>query len=63
MRDAEIRELPGLVGEQVRVSGWLYNARSSGKLRFLVVRDGSGYLQSVVFKPGVPETVWADVPI
>ncbi len=60
MRDAEIRELPGLIGEQVRVSGWLYNARSSGKLRFLVVRDGSGYLQSVVVKPQVSESVWAD---
>ena len=60
MRDAEIRELPALIGEQVRVSGWLYNARSSGKVRFLVVRDGSGYLQSVVFKPGVPETLWAE---
>ena len=60
MRDAEIRELPALVGEQVRVSGWLYNARSSGKLRFLVIRDGSGYLQSVVFKPGVEERVWTE---
>jgi asparaginyl-tRNA synthetase len=60
MRDAEIRELPGLIGEQVRVSGWLYNARSSGKLRFLVVRDGSGYLQSVVVKPQVSEQVWAE---
>jgi asparaginyl-tRNA synthetase len=60
MRDAEIRELPRLFGEQVRVSGWLYNARSSGKLRFLVVRDGSGYLQAVVFRPQVPEQVWAD---
>ncbi len=60
MRDAEIRELPGLVGEQVRVSGWLYNARSSGKLRFLVIRDGSGYLQSVVFRPGVEERVWEE---
>jgi asparaginyl-tRNA synthetase len=60
MRDAEIRELPGLIGEKVRVSGWLYNARSSGKLRFLVVRDGSGYLQSVVFRPQVSEQVWAD---
>jgi asparaginyl-tRNA synthetase len=60
MRDAEIRELPGLIGEQVRVSGWLYNARSSGKLRFLVVRDGSGYLQSVVVKPQVSERVWAE---
>src|SRR5664280_1623043 len=60
MRDAEIRELPGLVGERVRVSGWLYNARSSGKLHFLVVRDGSGYLQSVVFKPAVDERVWEE---
>ena len=60
MRDAEIRELPGLVGAQVRVSGWLYNARSSGKLRFLVVRDGSGYLQSVVFRAGVEERVWEE---
>ena len=60
MRDAEIRELPGLIGEQVRVRGWLYNARSSGKLRFLVVRDGSGYLQAVVFKPSAPEQLWND---
>ena len=58
MRDAEIRELPGLIGEQVRVRGWLYNARSSGKLRFLVVRDGSGYLQAVVFRPSAPESLW-----
>jgi asparaginyl-tRNA synthetase len=60
MRDAEIRELPGLIGEQARVSGWLYNARSSGKLRFLVVRDGSGYLQAVVFRPQVSDQVWAE---
>ncbi len=60
MRDAEIRDLPKLIGEQVRVSGWLYNARSSGKLRFLVVRDGSGYLQAVVFRPAVEDRIWAD---
>jgi asparaginyl-tRNA synthetase len=58
MRDAEIRELSGLTGEQVRVRGWLYNARSAGKLRFLVVRDGSGYLQAVVFRPNVEARVW-----
>ncbi len=60
MRDAEIRQLPELIGEEVRVSGWLYNARSSGKLRFLVVRDGSGYLQCVVVRPQVSEKVWAE---
>jgi len=60
MRKAEIRELPGLIGQEVEIRGWLYNARSSGKLRFLVVRDGSGYLQAVVFKPSASEALWAE---
>lgn len=60
MGEVEIRELPGLIGSQVRLNGWLYNARSSGKLRFLILRDGTGYLQSVVFRPGVSELVWED---
>ncbi|MEP0775404.1 MAG: asparagine--tRNA ligase [Acidobacteriota bacterium] len=58
MRVAEIRHLPGLVGERVRIHGWLYNSRSSGKLRFLIVRDGSGYVQGVVFRPQVADRVW-----
>jgi asparaginyl-tRNA synthetase len=45
------------VGEDVVVEGWLYNKRSSGKLHFLEVRDGSGIAQCVVFKGNVsPET-------
>ncbi|MGC8917038.1 MAG: asparagine--tRNA ligase [Thermoanaerobaculum sp.] len=60
MRDAEIRQLPGLVGQEVRVRGWLFNKRSSGKLQFLIVRDGTGFLQAVVFKPEVPAQVWDD---
>ena len=60
MRQAEIRELSGLIGEEVEIHGWLYNARSSGKVRFLVVRDGSGYLQAVVFKPSASEQLWAE---
>ncbi|NCO69146.1 MAG: asparagine--tRNA ligase [Acidobacteria bacterium] len=55
-----IRDLPALVGEEVRLQGWLYNARSSGKLRFLVVRDGSGYLQAVVFRPNASDELWAE---
>ncbi len=60
MQVAEIRRLPGLIGETVRVHGWLYKSRSSGKLRFLIVRDGSGYVQGVVFRPGVADRVWED---
>lgn len=40
-------------GEEVRLHGWLYNKRSSGKLHFLQVRDGTGVIQAVVFKGDV----------
>jgi asparaginyl-tRNA synthetase len=42
-------------GQTVTLKGWLYNKRSSGKLHFLLVRDGTGVLQCVVFKNDVPE--------
>jgi asparaginyl-tRNA synthetase len=42
-------------GETITLKGWLYNKRSSGKLHFLQVRDGTGTLQCVVFKKDVPE--------
>jgi asparaginyl-tRNA synthetase len=46
------------VGREACVRGWLYNKRSSGKLQFLILRDGSGYLQCVVVKAEVPGEVW-----
>jgi len=35
-------------GQEVEIKGWVYNTRSSGKVRFLLVRDGTGIIQSVV---------------
>jgi asparaginyl-tRNA synthetase len=46
------------VGELVHLQGWLHNKRSSGKLQFLTVRDGSGFAQVVVVKAAVPEASW-----
>lgn len=43
-----IRDLSGKIGETVAVDGWLLHHRSSGKIQFLVVRDGSGVLQGVL---------------
>jgi asparaginyl-tRNA synthetase len=40
-------------GKQVALHGWLHNRRSSGKLHFLQVRDGTGLIQCVVFKGNV----------
>jgi asparaginyl-tRNA synthetase len=55
-----IKELPQHVGETVTVNGWLYNKRTSGKLQFPIVRDGSGFVQCVVSKKEVPEESWND---
>src|SRR5687768_13828803 len=61
MTTVRIKELPQHVGEKVTVDGWLYNKRTSGKLQFPIVRDGSGYLQCVVFKKEVAEETWSAV--
>jgi asparaginyl-tRNA synthetase len=46
-------------GQTVTLKGWLYNRRSSGKLHFLLVRDGTGVLQCVVFRKDVPAEQFA----
>lgn len=47
------------VGEPVTIKGWLHNRRSSGKIHFLVVRDGTGFLQVVMGKKDVDEATFA----
>ncbi len=42
------------VGREVEIRGWLYNKRSSGKIHFLLIRDGSGIMQAVMAKSEVP---------
>lgn len=51
MAQTYINQLAGKIGESVTLKGWLYNKRSSGKLAFLQLRDGTGIVQCVVFKP------------
>jgi asparaginyl-tRNA synthetase len=46
-------------GQEITLKGWLYNKRSSGKLHFLQVRDGTGILQCVMFKNDVPPEQFA----
>lgn len=58
MSKVSIKDLNNYVGREVKVAGWLYNKRSSGKLRFLILRDGSGYLQCVYFKGNVTPEIF-----
>lgn len=53
-----INELSRHVGEEVTLKGWIYNKRSSGKVKFLILRDGTGYLQCIVFKGNVSPEVF-----
>jgi len=46
------------VGQAVTIRGWLHNRRSSGKIHFLVVRDGTGFLQVVMGKRDVDEATF-----
>lgn len=55
MNQTYINELKNHIGEEVTLKGWLYNIRSSGKLAFLQLRDGTGIVQCVVFKPNNEE--------
>ena len=46
------------VGETVRLHGWLYNLRKSGKIVFPIIRDGSSQMQCVAVKSNLPEAVF-----
>src|SRR6185437_2082875 len=54
-----ISSLPHHIGETVRVRGWVAHLRSSGKVAFIVLRDGSGTLQCVVVQKVVGDAGWA----
>ena len=53
-----ISELANHLDENVKINGWVYNIRSIGKIWFLILRDGSGYLQCVTVKNDVDDEVF-----
>ncbi len=57
--NALISSLPQHVGSPVTVRGWVTHLRSSGKIAFIVLRDGTGILQCVLVKNQLPAEVWA----
>ncbi len=51
----DIASLARHIGQTVTLRGWVHHLRSSGKVRFLVLRDGSGVAQGVLVKGNLPE--------
>ncbi len=53
-----VEEISKYTGQEVTIQGWVYNRTDKGKLVFLLVRDGSGFVQCVAFKGDLPEAVF-----
>lgn len=53
-----ISDLPQLVGQTIDLKGWVYNTRSSGKVKFLELRDGTGLVPCVFFKGECDESAF-----
>lgn len=55
---ATIERISKYVDQDVTIKGWLFNKRSSGKIQFLQIRDGSGFIQGVVVKNDVDPEIF-----
>jgi asparaginyl-tRNA synthetase len=58
MAHVYIEEIGRHEGEEVTIKGWLNNRRSSGKIHFLIVRDGTGFIQAIMSKAAVGEELF-----
>lgn len=58
MAKVYVEELGKHIGSEIELKGWVYNTRSSGKIRFLLLRDGTGIVQCVIAKGQVPDEVF-----
>jgi len=53
-----VEEIAKYSGQEVTIQGWVYSRTDKGKLVFLLVRDGSGFVQCVAFKGDLPEALF-----
>lgn len=58
MNKTTISQVYKYVDQEVKIGAWIANKRSSGKIAFLQLRDGSGFMQGVIVKAEVPEEVF-----
>lgn len=60
MQDIIVKDIAAHLGQEIRLKGWVRNIRSSGKLLFIIFRDGSGEMQAVAFKPELGEVAFEE---
>jgi len=58
MEIIRISDIKNYEGKEVEIRGWLYNRRSSGKIKFLIVRDGTSFVQATLIKNEMDENIF-----
>jgi len=58
MQDVFIKDVAKFIGQEIRLKGWVRNSRHSGKLVFIILRDGSAEMQCIAFKPDLSEATF-----
>ncbi|GAB4113543.1 MAG: asparagine--tRNA ligase [Candidatus Caldatribacteriota bacterium] len=61
MQTIRISEINNYTDQEVVIKGWLYNKRSSGSIKFLIIRDGSGYIQATIIKSEVEKELFEKI--
>ncbi len=61
MQIMQIQQISDFVGKEITIQGWIYNRTDKGKLCFLLVRDGTGFIQSVAFKGELSEGLFDQI--
>ncbi len=55
-----LKNIKNYVNQTVTLRGWIYNFRSSGSIIFLQLRDGTGFIQTILNKAGINEKKWIE---
>jgi asparaginyl-tRNA synthetase len=58
MEIIRISDIKNYEGKEIEVKGWLYNKRSSGSIKFLIIRDGTGFIQATLLKSEIKEELF-----
>jgi asparaginyl-tRNA synthetase len=61
MEVVRVDQISKYIGKEIQLQGWVYNRTDKGKLCFLLVRDGSGFIQCVAFKGDLDEKLYDQI--
>ena len=61
MELVRVDQISKYIGKEIKLQGWVYNRTDKGKLSFLLVRDGSGFIQCVAFKGDLDEKLYDQI--